>query len=125
VAQVTLNGPRVLPVIGKLVAAGMTQHVAMNQEREFGSLSHPVNHPLIACNAKRGAALAHEDVQRLDRSLPLQPPRSARISLLPIGWTAVSPPLERRTWRRPVVRDRPSAMPLAHWRAGRGGTPTG
>jgi hypothetical protein len=35
VAQVTLNGPRVLPVIGKLVAAGMARHVAVDQETEF------------------------------------------------------------------------------------------
>lgn len=32
VAQVVLNGPRIVPIIGELVAAGMPEHVGVNGE---------------------------------------------------------------------------------------------
>jgi hypothetical protein len=74
VAQVTLNGPRVLPVIGKLVAAGMAQHVAVDQETEFCGHASPSHHALVASHTERCATLADEHVKRFDLSLPLQPP---------------------------------------------------
>ena len=55
----------------------MTQHVAMDQEREAGSHARPRDHPLIAGNAQRRAALADEDVDRFRPSLPLQSSQGA------------------------------------------------
>jgi hypothetical protein len=74
VSEIPLDRPSVVPVIGELVAAGMTQHVAMDQEREGGSHARPRDHPLIACHAQRRAALAYENVDRFRVSLPLQSP---------------------------------------------------
>jgi len=52
VTEIVLDRPRVLPIIGELVAAGMSQHVAVDQERETRSLAGTGNHPLIARNAQ-------------------------------------------------------------------------
>ena len=39
VAEIVLDGSGVLAVIGQLVAAAMSQHVAVGEERETGSLA--------------------------------------------------------------------------------------
>jgi hypothetical protein len=39
VAEIVLDGSGVLAVIGQLVAAAMSQHVAVDEERETGSLA--------------------------------------------------------------------------------------
>jgi hypothetical protein len=51
VAQIVLDCPRILAVIGQLVAAAMAQHVAVDQEREACCLSGPGDHALIASHA--------------------------------------------------------------------------
>src|SRR4029450_6852127 len=48
-----LNRPGVLAVIGKLVTAGMAEHVAVNEKWESRSLARPRNHSLIGSNAQR------------------------------------------------------------------------
>ena len=68
-AQVVLDRPRILAIVGKLVPAAMPQHVAGNQEREFRRLPGACHHPLIAGHAQRGEAFGYEDV---DRPLPLR-----------------------------------------------------
>jgi hypothetical protein len=50
--EIVLNCPRVVPIIGELVAAGMPEHVAVDQEREARSLAGTGNHPLIARHAQ-------------------------------------------------------------------------
>src|ERR1700747_2581352 len=61
VTEIVLNCPRVVPVIGELVAAGIPQHVAVNGERETSSLAGTGNHPLITRNAQWRIALGNED----------------------------------------------------------------
>ena len=36
VAEIVLDGPRIVAVIGELVAAGVAQHVDVNREAELG-----------------------------------------------------------------------------------------
>jgi hypothetical protein len=55
VAKVVLDSPRVLAVVGQLVAAAMTQHVAMNEKTKPGRLARPRNHTLVARHAQRRA----------------------------------------------------------------------
>ena len=69
--EIVLNCPRVVPVIGELVAAGMPQHVAVDQERETSRLAGTGNHPLIARNAQWRTPFGNEDVDA--RGFPLQP----------------------------------------------------
>jgi hypothetical protein len=52
VAQVVLNGARILSVIGELVARGVAQHVAMDKERKAGSLPSSGNHALITSHTE-------------------------------------------------------------------------
>jgi hypothetical protein len=47
-AVVVLDRSGVLAVVRKRVAAGMAQHVAINEEREPSSLAGPSDHALIA-----------------------------------------------------------------------------
>jgi hypothetical protein len=46
-AKVVLDRPGVLPIVRKFVAAAMAQRVAVNEERESGSLTSTGNHALI------------------------------------------------------------------------------
>src|SRR5262245_4467122 len=61
-----LDRPGVLAVIGKLVTAGMAEHVAVDQEREACSLTGPRDHPLIASNAQRRLPFGHEDMDAFE-----------------------------------------------------------
>ena len=61
-AKVVLDCPGVLAVVGELVAAGMPQHVAVDEEREAGSLTSPCDHALIASHAQRRQAFGDERV---------------------------------------------------------------
>jgi hypothetical protein len=72
VAKVVLDSPGVLAVIGKLVAAAMPQHVAVDQEPEPRSLTGPRNHALIAGYAQRRPALADEDIRARYHPFPMQ-----------------------------------------------------
>src|SRR5262245_66592697 len=69
-----LDRPGVLAVIGKLVTAGVTEHVAVNKKWESRSLPGPRNHPLIASNAQRRLPFGHEDMDAFEavRHFPLQ-----------------------------------------------------
>ena len=50
-AQVVLDRPRILAIVGELVPAAMPQHVAGNQERKFRRLPGACHHPLISGHA--------------------------------------------------------------------------
>ena len=52
VPKVVLDCTGVLTVICELVAAGMPQHVTVNEEGEAGGLASPRDHALIAGNAE-------------------------------------------------------------------------
>src|SRR5262249_9627482 len=97
VTEIVLNCPRVVPVISELVAAGMPQHVAVDQERETISLAGSGNHPLIARNAQWRIPLGNEDVNA--RGLPLQPAQRAQLprgQWLPSAYTALGAPHVQR-----------------------------
>ena len=51
--EIGLYGSGILTIIGELIAGAMAQHVAMDQEREFGGFARPGDHALIACHAQR------------------------------------------------------------------------
>src|SRR5215472_5452029 len=62
VAEISLDGARVVAVVGELEPAGMPQHVGMHQEREFRSHARPGNHALISSCGQRRATLRDKDV---------------------------------------------------------------
>src|SRR6516165_2765558 len=64
VAEMGLDGARVVAVIGELEPAGVPQHVGMHEEREFRSHARPGNHALISGYGQRRATLRDEDVWR-------------------------------------------------------------
>ena len=51
VPKVVLDCPGVLAIVCELVAAGMPQHVAVNEEGEARGFASPRDHALIAGNA--------------------------------------------------------------------------
>src|SRR5215470_20153185 len=51
VPEVMLDCPGVLAIVCELVAAGMAQHVAVNEEGEARGFASPRDHALIAGNA--------------------------------------------------------------------------
>ena len=58
VPKVVLDRPGVLAVVCELVAAGMPQHVTVNEEGEARGLANPRDHALIAGNAQGCQALS-------------------------------------------------------------------
>jgi len=62
VPKVVLDCPGVLAVVCELVAAGMPQHVAVNEEGEARGFASPRNHALIASNAQGCQALTDEHI---------------------------------------------------------------
>src|SRR6516164_6784822 len=62
VAEIGLDGARVVAVVGELEPAGMPQHVGMHEEGEFRSHARPGNHALISGCRQRRATLRDEDV---------------------------------------------------------------
>jgi len=69
-AKVMLNGSGIVAVVGELVAAGMAQHVAVNEKGEPGSLPGPGNHALISGRAEGSTALGHEHIRSRRSSSP-------------------------------------------------------
>ena len=82
-AEVVLDRPRVLAVVGQLIPARVAQHVAVNAEPEAGSLTSTSDHALIPGHRERRQALGNEDVHRACPlgCFPLEP--SQRPQLLP------------------------------------------
>ena len=61
-AEIVLDGPGILAIVGQLVAARMPQHVAVHEERKADRLTCPCDHALIASHAQRHQALGNEHV---------------------------------------------------------------
>ena len=81
--------------------------MAVNAEREAGSLTSTSDHALIPGQRERGQALGNEDVHRARPSgVSRWSRRSARNSFPPSGCTLAMPPLARRTCSLPVVKSR-------------------
>jgi hypothetical protein len=62
VAQVVLDCAGVLAIVCELVAAGMPQHVTVNEEGEARGLANPRDHALIAGHAQGCQALTDEHI---------------------------------------------------------------
>ena len=62
VAEIVLQGSGIVPVVGKLIAARMPQHVRMQWERHPGGLAEPLDEMVEADGAHWSAALGEEDV---------------------------------------------------------------
>jgi hypothetical protein len=62
VAEIGLDGARVVAVVGELEPAGMPQHVGMHEEGEFRRHARPGNHALISGYGQRRATLRDKDV---------------------------------------------------------------
>ena len=71
VPQIMLDRPRVLPVVGQLVAGGVAQHVRMDRELDAGLASGSTDDLAHRIGAERRLALAHEYVGGV-RVSPLQ-----------------------------------------------------
>lgn len=63
-AEIMLDCPGVLPVVGELVAGAVPKHVAVDKEREAGSVRRAGHHALVAGHAQRRQALGYEDMDR-------------------------------------------------------------
>ena len=119
-AKIVLDRPGVPPIVGQLVAARVTQHMAADLEREARRLSSPRNHALVTCHAQGCQALGGEHVEpRLP--LPLQAAQGAEFA--PTNRVdAGCPPLERRTCSLPVrksmssQRKATSSLARSPWR---------
>ena len=66
-AEIVLDGSRVLAVVRKLVAAGVPQHVAVDREWEARGLTSPRDHALIAGNAEGSQAFRNKHVDACGR----------------------------------------------------------
>ena len=60
VAEIVLDGPRIVAVIGELVAAGVPQHVDVNREAELGPFANVLDLSIERIRRERRAALARE-----------------------------------------------------------------
>src|SRR4051812_15478861 len=71
VPQIMLDRPRVLPVVGQLVAGGVAQHVRMDRELDAGREAGSTDDLAHRIGAERRLALAHKYVGGV-RVSPLQ-----------------------------------------------------
>lgn len=63
-----LNCPRVMPFVRQRVAAGMSQHVHMDFEREVGALADALDQPVNGIGGEWGAPFGLEDISASDFS---------------------------------------------------------
>lgn len=61
-AQPVLKRSRIVPGIGLCVAAGMPQHMDVNQEVEAGALPNAFNQPINSIRREWTTALSAKDV---------------------------------------------------------------
>src|SRR6516225_4206574 len=62
VAEVVLQGARVVAIVGELEPAGMPKHVRVDREWHLGSLTEALDKPVETDGADRSAALGNEYV---------------------------------------------------------------
>src|SRR5271170_3908742 len=71
VAQVGLERPRVVPLVGKRVTAGVPEHMRMSLERQLGDLSRSLDHASKTSRGEWRSTLRREDERRLAGLLAL------------------------------------------------------
>ena len=62
VAEIVLQGSGIVPIVGKLIPARMSQHVRMQRERHPCGFAEPLDEMVEADGAHWSAALRDEDV---------------------------------------------------------------
>jgi hypothetical protein len=72
VPKPALNRPRVVPLVGESVSAGVAQHMRVRLELQAGGSGGALNHAGKAGRRERGSPLADEDEGRR-RALALEP----------------------------------------------------
>ena len=118
-AEVVLDRPCVLAVIGELVAAGMAKHVTVNEEREARGLANPRDHALIAGHA-RGARRSTRTHRRLQGPHALAAARRVVLGHRSGERWPCRPWRAERAVSRFGSRYHPNAGPRARWLASRG-----
>ena len=63
VPEPRLQRPRIVPLVGKLVAAAMPKHVGMDREGHAGSLAETLDQGMEALRRHRRAALGYEHMR--------------------------------------------------------------
>src|SRR4030095_224649 len=95
VAEIVLQGSGIVPVVGKLIATRMPQHVRMQRERHPGGLAEPLGEMGETVGAHGAAALRDEDVS-LGRILTVELAQGTNL-IAPDrmdGWRAVLGPAD-------------------------------
>jgi len=91
VAEVGLQGARVVALIGQSEAAGMTQHVRMRFERQPGGSTGALDHASEPGSRERRTALRGEDERRSWLLFALQAPKRAQLVANDPGASPASP----------------------------------
>ena len=71
-AEIGLQRPRIVALVGQRKATGVAQHVRMGRKAELGLDTSALHHARKACRRERRPPLAGEHERRLGILLPLQ-----------------------------------------------------
>jgi hypothetical protein len=80
-AEPVLNSPRIVAVVGQLIAAGVAQHMDVDRERQPRTPTNALDKPIDGVCRKRAAAFGGENVGAVGLGLEVsrdgRPPGSA------------------------------------------------
>jgi len=94
VAEIVLDGPRIVAVIGELVAAGVPQHVDVNREAELGPFANVLDLPIDGVRRERRVPRSLVNTNLVCGPWSARSLRSARNSSPRIGCVAGLPILD-------------------------------
>ena len=99
VAEIVLDGPRIVAVMGELVAAGVPQHVDVNREAELGPFANVLDLPIDGVRRERRVprSLVNTNFRSL-RSARNSSPRIGCVAGLPILDAPGSVAVLKSTW---------------------------
>ena len=76
-AEIGLQGARIVPLVGQRVAAGVPEHVGVGLEAKLGLSARPLDHAGEASGAEGRSSLQVNTNGRLGLLLALEPPQGA------------------------------------------------
>jgi len=94
VAEVVLQSPCVVAIVGELKTTGMAQHVWVDRERHLGSLADALDEPVEANRTEWPAALGNEYIS-LSRVIAPELAKRPHLVTARIGCTLGMPFLTR------------------------------
>ena len=99
VAEIVLDGPRIVAVMGELVAAGVPQHVDVNREAELGPFANVLDLPIDGVRRERRVprSLVNTNFRSL-QSARNSSPRIGCVAGLPILDAPGSVAVLKSTW---------------------------